>query len=56
VGQPIEHCSEISSTDNGDVDMPIGDAVEDRGSEPLVLFDGEIDIRKKNVRTELLAG
>jgi len=38
VRQLIEHRSEISSTDNGNVDMPIGDAIENRRAEPLVLL------------------
>src|SRR5260370_38658462 len=56
VRQLIEHRSEISSTDNGNVDVPIGDAIENRRAKPLVLFNGEIDARKKYIRAEVLAG
>jgi hypothetical protein len=56
VRQPIEHRSQISSTDNGDVDVPVGDALKNRGAEPLVLFDGKIDVCKKYVRAKALAG
>jgi len=56
VRQLIEHRSEISSTDDGDVDVPVGDALKNRRAEPLVLFNGKIYVRKKYIRAEVLAG